>query len=90
MYIYICTYTYTHLQKHLSVHVRVHMDVRVRVCFLLCGAVSCRVPRVVGCRLGVVWCVVVDMSWSWWSLSLVLPASYDEHFATGKSGAFKD
>ena len=39
---------------------------------------------------GVVWCVVVDMSLSWWSLSLVLPASYDEYIATGKSGAFND
>ena len=39
--------------------------------FFLCGAVSCRVSRVVvgwvvGCGVG----GVVDMSLSWWSLSL--------------------
>ena len=36
--------------------------------FLLCGAVSCRVSRVV---VGwVVGCGAVDMSLSWWSVSL--------------------
>ena len=55
-----------------------------------CGVVWCGVVwcGVVWC--GVVWCGVVDMSLSWWSLSLVFSASYGEHIATGKSGAFND
>ena len=84
------------------------MHVRVRVClcvFLLCGAVSCRVPRVVGCWLGgvvwcgVVWCGVVWCGVVWCGVLLStsrcrggpcpwsFPGSYDEHIATGKSGA---
>ena len=74
--------------RHWRVHEQ-HEHVRVRVCLrvsLLCGAVSCRVLRVVvgvvWCGVvwcvgvwcvvwcGVVWCGVVDMSLSWWSLSL--------------------
>ena len=49
-----------HKQIHVFIHVRVHMHVRVRVCpyvFLLCGAVSFRVPRIVGCWLLVGWVV---------------------------------
>ena len=64
----------------------VYIYMYVLVCVCVCVFVFfvvCRVPRVVWWLgvvgvVGVVWCVVVDMSLSWSSLSLVLPASYDE------------
>ena len=65
------TYIYIHIHVHIHIQIHVHIHVRVRVCFfLLCCAVSCRVPRVVGWLGRWVWCGVVDMSLSWWSLSL--------------------
>ena len=106
MYMY--TYTYTYIYKYMYIYKYIHFYMCVCTCmcvyvcvfviFFLCVAVSCRVPRVLGCWLGgwvvgwlgVVWCGVVIMSLSWWSVSLVLPDSYDEFFATGKSGAFND
>ena len=57
---YIFTYRYIYMCVYLCVFV-----------LLLCGAVSCRVSRVVvGWLGGWVWCGVVDMSLSWLSLSL--------------------
>ena len=49
-----------HIHFNVYIHVRVQIHVRVRVClcFMLCGAVSCRVPRVVGWLGGWVWWVV--------------------------------
>ena len=64
-------YIYTYKNMYMCVYVCVFV-------FLLCGAVSCRVSRVVvgwvvGC--GVVWCcrhvvVMVVFVLEWWSLSL--------------------
>ena len=69
-------YFFFHIHVHIHFQIHVHFHVRVRVCvfFLLCCAVSCRVPRVVG-WLGVVWCcrhvvVVVFFVLVSWSLSL--------------------
>ena len=47
--------------------------------FLLCGAVSCRVPRVVGWLGGLVWCGVADMS-----LSVVIEKYKEEERARKK------
>ena len=70
---YICTYTYTYIYIHIHIHTHTsnntctytrHVHIHacacacVSLCFLLCGAVSCRV-RVVRCWCGVVWCGVV-------------------------------
>ena len=65
---------HVHEHRHVHIHIQIHIHVRVLVCvfvLLLCGAVSCRVSRVVvGWLGGWVWCGVVDMSLSWLSLSL--------------------
>ena len=61
MYMNTDMYIYTYRYTYMCVYVCVFE-------FLLCGAVSCRVSRVVGGW--VVGCGVVDMSLSWWSLSL--------------------
>ena len=64
-------YEHQHVHIHIHIHVQRHVFFTcvcifmcVYVCdfvFLLCGAVSCRVPRVVGWLVGcgVVWCGVV-------------------------------
>ena len=92
-----CIYTYTYIYKYMFLYMCVYICMCVYVCVLMffCCVVpchfACRALLVVGWLGGwVVGCVVVDMSLSWWSLSLVLPASYDDFFATGKSGAFND
>ena len=55
-------YEHQHVHTHIHIfHVRLHIHVRVRVClcvFLLCGTVSCCVPRVVGWVVGW-WCGVM-------------------------------
>ena len=81
-------YEHQHVHTHIHIfHVRVHVNVRVHVClcvFLMCGVVSCRVPRVVGWLGGWVvgwlvgWVVGCGVVWSGRSI------------ATGKSGAFND
>ena len=83
---------HVHVQTHVYVHVRVHMHVRVRVCLCVffgcvCRVMSCAARWLVGWLGGV---VLSTCLLSWWSLSLVLPASYDEYIATGKSVAFND
>ena len=71
IYIYIYIYIKIHIHVHIHVHIDVHIHVRVRVCLFFCV-----VPCHVVCRAslgwlgGWVWCGVVDMSLSWWSLSL--------------------
>ena len=62
-YTYMYTYMYTYIYKYMYLYMCVYVGVFVFV--LLCGAVSCRVLRVVGWLglgglewCGVVWCVV--------------------------------
>ena len=83
-----CTYTHTHT----------HTDTNTCACtcvfvfFFFCCLVLCHVvfrAWLVGWVVGWVWCGVV------WSgrhvvVVVVLPASYDEYIATGKSEAFND
>ena len=57
---------YIHIHIHIHIQIHVHIHVRVRVClcfFLLCVAVSRRVPRVVGWLGGWVWCGVMWCEW---------------------------
>ena len=57
-------HVHIHIQIHIQIHAHIHVRVRVCLCFfLLCGAVSCRVPRVVG-WFGVVWCEWPEGRWT--------------------------
>ena len=83
-HVHVHIHIHIQIQIHVYAHVRVHIHVRVRVCLcVFCCVVQCHVVGWLG-WLGVVWCVVVDMSSPWCSLSLVLPASCDEFFCNGQ------